>query len=403
MWAFFATFSVSPIVFAEQKIVIGASRFAVKSLQGQRSKVVPDRGLVWIFTRNKANGGLWRREEIVDKDSEVIHRAKFLDWDGSGRKRLLTAGANRALLKLYHPGSSPEILWNPLFTKQRSRLRDFRIADVNGDGRQEIIVGTHPKGVVAVVGRDKKGWKTEELSREERTWIHEIAVGHVTATSGPPDFFATFSQPNVAPGRPQIGRIVAWRWDKAKSKYRSKPVDFFKKTHAKEITVGDIDGDGHQELIASIEGVAAKRRKGQSERLKLAEPSRVVVYRWKSNQWMRKEIAIVPDLSLRSLAIGDADNDGRPDIVLGPRRAGIRILRLKNGEWKQSIVDRRPAGLNLPLVIGDLEGNGQNEILAASDFTGKILRYSWKGKGWKRSVFATIPKEHWTWSMNLER
>ena len=100
---------------------------------------------------------------------------------------------------------------------------------------------------------------------------------------------------------------------------------------------------------------------------------------------------------------GDADNDGRPDIVLGPRRAGIRILRLKNGEWRQSIVDRRPAGLNLPLVIGDLKGNGQNEILAASDFTGEILRYSWKGKGWKRSVFATIPKEHWTWSMNLER
>ena len=114
---FFLAFSDNPDVFAEQKIVIGASRFAVKSLQGGRSKVVPDRGLVWIFTRDIANGDLWRRKEIVDKDSEVIHRASFLDWAGSGRKGLLTAGANRALLKLYHPDGPPEILWNPLFTK----------------------------------------------------------------------------------------------------------------------------------------------------------------------------------------------------------------------------------------------------------------------------------------------
>ena len=81
----------------------------------------------------------------------------------------------------------------------------------------------------------------------------------------------------------------------------------------------------------------------------------------------------------------------------------MRILRLRDGAWRQSVIDRWTAGINLPVLIADLDGDGRNEVLAASDFTGQILRYDWTGSGWKRSVFATIPKEHWTWSMEVVR
>ena len=388
----------------EAVVVIGVSRFDIKRMPGGKFKVAPGRGLTWTFRPGESKTAPWVREEMVDPDSEVIHRAVWVDLDGSGKKRLLTAGANRAVLKLYRDPKlrqHPQILWNPVFTKKRSRLRDFRVADIDGDGRPEIIVGTHPKGVVAVLKKTGERWEARELSREDRTWIHEIAVGRVSAPSGPPDFFATFSQPNVVPGKPQLGRIVRWRWDG--KGFRASVVESFDRAHAKEITVGDVDGDGRPELVASIEGVSRRYKEGGRVRVKLVEPARVKVYRRRAGKWIAEEIATVPDVSLRSLAVGDADNDGRPDIVLGPRRAGLRILRLRDGAWRQSVIDRRTAGINLPVLIADLDGDGRNEVLAASDFTGQILRYDWTGSGWKRSVFATIPKEHWTWSMEVVR
>lgn len=388
----------------EVAVVVGVSRFVVEQAPGRRPEVRPDRGLTWIFRPGPSKQTPWTREEVVDPDSEVVHRALLLDLEGRGEKVLLTAGANRSILKLYRKRDGkwvPEVLWAPVFDPKRSRLRDFRVADVDGDGALDIVVGTHPQGVVAVVKRTADGWKARELSREDRTWVHEIAVGGVRFPSGPPDFFATFSQPNVVPGKPQLGRIVAWRWDGGR--FQRSVVESFDRTHAKEIAVGDVDGDGRPELVASLEGLTRLTQEGGRSRAELVEPARVKVYRWRLGKWESEEIATVPDLSLRSVAVGDADNDGVADIVLGPRRAGVRILRRAPGGWVQSVIDPKAAGVNLPLLVADLDGDGKNEVLAASDFTGEILRYSWNGKEWERSVFARIPQEHWTWSMDVSR
>lgn len=382
---------------AARQIAVGVSEFQL----GQGGKVQAGPGKVWLMRPGPQPGGPWSLKEIVDKDSQVTHRALLLDLDGDGRRSLLTAGGSHPLLKLYREekgGWHPEILWEPPPGDGTARLRDFRVGDTDGDGRPEILIGTHPKGLVAVLKREGGAWKALELSREERTWVHEVAIGKVDP-KGPPHLFATLSHPNVLPGRPQPGRIAAWRWEGGR--YRASVVESFSTTHAKEIEVWDLDGDGRAELVAAIEGVTRE----VGGRVELLEPVRIKAYRWEGGRWTSEVLAEIPDVSGRAIAIGDADNDGRPDVVLGARSAGLWLLTfdLRERRWRKTLIDRESAGINHPLLIADIDGDRKNELYAAADVQGQISRYDWRGGRREKSLVLQIPKEHWTWAMEASR
>ncbi len=379
------------------QIAVGVNGFQIDGEQ----KIRAGPGKVWLLRSGPQPDGLWDLTEIVDPDSQVIHRALLLDLDGDGRRALLTAGGNRPLLKLYRKEGEdwqPQILWESSTDQGVSRVRDFRVGDVDGDENAEIVIGTHPEGVVAVLKREEGTWKALEINREGRTWVHEIVIAPM-APEGPPHFFATLSHPNVLPGKPQPGRIAAWRWQG--DGYTASVVESFSETHAKEIGTGDLDGDGRVELVAVVEGVTRE----VDGRVELLEPVRIKAYRWKDNQWTSEILAEVPDASSRAIAVGDADHDGRADVVLGTRSAGLWLLSFdrQGGRWDKTLIDRESAGINHPLLIADMDGDGKNELYASADVQGQINRYTWAGGQWQKSLVLQIPKEHWTWAMEIAR
>ena len=88
-----------------------------------------------------------------------------------------------------------------------------------------------------------------ELDEVADTFVHEIEIGDIDG-DGKLEFFATPSDRNQSK-KSQAGKVVMYRWDG--KEYKRTIVEEYKKTHAKEILVADVEGDSKSELFSVLE------------------------------------------------------------------------------------------------------------------------------------------------------
>src|SRR5262249_46785101 len=98
-------------------------------------------GQIGILTRKD---GKWTHRTLEDADSNVFHKAMAYGSEG-----LLTLGGTKAVVKLWRPNGTRELLWEADFGGQFSRMRDAEIGNIYGDGKAAIAVATHDQGGVA--------------------------------------------------------------------------------------------------------------------------------------------------------------------------------------------------------------------------------------------------------------
>jgi hypothetical protein len=333
-----------------------------KDAQG-KSRPGPARLQIW---RQTPHG--WETRRVEDADSNVFHKAII---EGNG---LLTIGGERAMLKRWKKVGAqlvPETIWSHEWGGRFNRLRDMEIGDVDGDGKDEIVLATHDQGVVAVVHPPASGTATDvvQLDQTPDTFIHEIEIGDVDG-DGKLEFYATPSARNRV-GVSQEGRIVRYDWDG--KTYRRTIVDSLHGTHAKEILVTDIDGDGRSELFAAIE--ARLGEKGRIER-----PVEIRQYRRnEAGKWTHDVIATIDDAQCRFLVAADFDGDGRKEVVASAIKTGLYLLDSEKGSrtWKVAHFESNSSGFENAILPADLDGDGRPELYNAADDQHQLNRYVW--------------------------
>ena len=343
-------------------------------------------------------GGRWRAETLQDPDSNVWHKA--MAWRGG----LLTIGAQKAMLKHWTRDDagvwSARTLWSPSFGGKFDRLRDLEIADLDGDGAEEMAIATHDMGVVAVGDEAEDGsWTFQELDRKPDTFVHEVEVGDVDG-DGKPEFYVTPSARNKASGESQPGGVV--RYDRQEDgSYASTTVVSYEGTHAKEILVTDLDGDGTDELYAVKEGEVTKQGKSTS----LQSPVQIVRLVPAEGAYQEQVVATLEgEHQCRFLVAGDLDGDGVTDLVASGYKTGLWWIP---GAGKAelpatpALVSKDSGGFEHATHVADLDGDGQLEIYAASEKRSFRLlrRFTWADGGWNVQVIAPIPERHITWNL----
>src|SRR5262245_37664638 len=293
-------------------------------------KPVP-RSELMVLTRS---GGAWRARSYHDPESNVFHKA-FV-WTPPGQApAVVTLGGSAAAVKLWRKGAEglapAETLWQTDFGGKFSRMRDAEVGDLDGDGRTELAIATHDQGVVAVlrIGADGKP-AVEELDREPETFVHEIELGDLDR-DGKLEIYATPSEPNRLDGTPQPGAVVRYRPGEEGSR---QVVADLGDRHAKEILVGDVDGDGVDELYVSVEAaqggaVEVRRYDGSTD------PKAGVV------------IASLYDPMARFLTAGDVDGDGKKEMVVAAKDSGLWLLRPGSDPkfaWRSERIDAQSKG-----------------------------------------------------------
>jgi len=373
-------------------IVLALAQFVTEKGDDGKDKFLPGPARLEFLYRE---GGSWKTSEFEDPESNVFHKAMV--YDAGAGPRLLTLGGTRALLKTWEltdSGLSATVLWEKDFGGKFSRMRDAEVGDLKGDGTASLAVATHDKGVVAAIHPTGDGYEVEELDEKENIFVHEIEVGDLNG-DGVLEIYATPSEPNRLDGTPQKGEVVRY----LPGGERTVVADLGER-HAKEILVADVDGDGSEELYVSVEGEI--EGEGGAKRIK----SPVSIRRYEADTPADQGVVIaeIKDSLSRFLTVGDVDGDGKNEMIAAAFSSGLWLLRPgddPSAKWKAELVDRDSAGFEHAAILTDLDGDGVVELYVASDRHKEVRRYVWDGRRMKREVIYKRPDDRPIFTWNL--
>lgn len=349
-----------------------------------------------ILTRE---GGEWKTEVIEDPQSNIFHKVLPLTPRGQP-PGFLTASGTDAYVKFWKRNKKGKlqstVLWHPDFGGNFNRIRDVEVADLDGDGADEIVVATHDQGVVAILRqRPNNKWKVERIYERKDTFVHEIEIGDVDG-DGVPEVYATPTPPNrlFATQAGDVLRFVP-QSDEAPT-----TVAALGRRHAKEIYVGDVDGDGKDELYVPVEA----RTTGRGADLRIVEPVEIRRYDVETPSDAGIVVATIPDQHARFVTAGDVDGDGRKEMVVASFSTGLWLLRPgkdPKSEWGVENIDRDSGGYEHAARFADLDGDGIDELYVADDKQGELRRYVWVDHRPKREVIQKrdVSRSRLTWNI----
>ena len=358
--------------------------------KGEDGKPAPASELLFLHRR----GGSWEYESHTDPAAPVFHKAVAYGPGGS-EPRILTLGGSApkgsAALKLWDVGEDGWTAETLWEENFGGRFSRMRDAEI-GD-----VLGDGRE--VIAVGTHDQGVVSLVLPGDGGWEVREldrqenIFVHEIELGDvdgdGVLEVYATPSEPNRLDGTEQHGEVV--RYVPAKGEGRVVVGDLGNR-HAKEILVDDVDGDGLDELYVSIE--AAEGGSLEIRRYDAGDPPTGGV-----------AVAELSDPMCRFLTVGDLDGDGNKEMVAAAKDTGLWLLRPGDDPrkpWDVTLIDADSHGFEHASVVADLDEDGVDELYVASDDSREIRRYVWRDGQPKREVILSRPGTSpvITWNLN---
>jgi hypothetical protein len=272
---------------------------------------------------------------------------------------------------------------------QKARFLDLAIGDLDKDNDTEIVavgaVDTTPgnetdlQGVITIWSMTSSGLNLEtsyvkSITGGETIWravtIDDVDNDGELEIVIVGDFYdATLNQ------RCAVIRICTWdgsdlAWETSSQWFT------YSDTYATDVAVGDIDSDGIPEIITS-----GYQRSGESVN------AQIRVWTWYEEVLTLKSsveggVVEPPVLTLgTTLAVGDVDDDGKNEIILGVifylifwSKAHIRVFAWEDGTLiVKGSKDWEGASYVQSIVINDVDNDGKTELITAGYSAGLMV------------------------------
>jgi hypothetical protein len=309
----------------------------------------------------------WEKRVILDgatKKDNVCIAAHDIDQDG---KIDLALGADWQPANTASGGTLQWIrrsandsagLWNMAPIGEEPTLHRIRWGDVEGDGRQELVVAPlhgrgnkgpswEGQGARILVYRvppnpDRDSWPVE-VADDSLHIVHNLIVTNFDEDRQ--DEILTASREGVH----VLKRLAKGGWSKT------------------------LIGEGSP-------GEIKMGRLGKTRYLATVEPwhgNSVVLYQEQKGKWTRE---VIEDQLTdgHALGWGDFDGDGSDELAVGWRRGkyGVAVYkRNPDGKWGKSLMVDDGGMATEDLAVADMNGDGRPEIIAVGRATGNVKIY----------------------------
>jgi hypothetical protein len=347
-------------------------------------------------------GQPWPRH-AVDASSRGADGARLADFDRDGRPDIVAAWEEGGVVRVYrHPG--PEKVrspWPAVTVLTAPSFEDAVAADLDGDGELDVVGSCEGKEKSIHVAWGPS-WAAEPLpaARNRAAWMFALpmqvdgrrGVDLVVGAKSAGAELGWFESPE----RPRD--LAAWAWHPLR-----------KVGWTMSLLAADMDGDGDLDLVASDRkgpasgcfwlendaggawpehAIGGRGREvmfmdladldgdGLQDAVVATKPADVLLFRRLDRSGTRWEASTVPyperTGGAKSVAVGDLDGDGKPDLVLSCEGAkgelsGVVALLRRGDAWIPREISG-PAGTKFDRVqLVDLDGDGDLDVLTCEE------------------------------------
>ncbi len=170
------------------------------------------------------------------------------------------------------------------------------------------------------------------------------------------------------------------------------PTDF---AYVHTVRIGDIYNDGTTVIVAGVSNSPKDK------------PFDCQVVAYNLDGFVRGILDQTNDLRCKDLAIGDADNDGKNEIVAtlsSPLELAnveevsfVRMYKKENGTWNGSTIDETSGREFRSIAIGDPFGTAKNSVIIGLGSPrmepGSLVSYTFNGSSWDKTAIHNDTKE----------
>ena len=274
------------------------------------------------------------------------------DLDGDGKPDLAVANYySNTVSVLLNTGSagSPTFATKVDYTTGTNPY-GVAIGDLDGDGKPDLAVtnyGTNNISVLLNTGSAGSPSFATKVDYPTGTYPVSVAIGDLDGDGKPDLAVANLTSNNVS---------VLRNTGSAGSPSFAAKVDYPTGSYAQSVAIGDLDGDGKPDLAVtnySSNNVSVLRNTGSAGSLGFATKADYPT-----------------GTGPQSVAIGDLDGDGKPDLaVTNNSSATVSVLRNTGSAGSPSFaakVDYPTGTYPQSVSIGDLDGDGKPDLTVAN-------------------------------------